>query len=149
MMDITRRDFLKSGSAAAVGAAALDITQADAPASPLSEVTLKGNWFIQSSALVDKGGETVSSGSFMPEGWYKASVPCTVLSALVKNGVYPDPRVGLNSYRIPDSSDEFNKKHDLAKYTVMESNRCMSSLWSSRSKEAPPTQRPLHSASER
>jgi len=48
---------------------------------------------------------------------------CTVLSALVKNGVYPDPRIGLNSYRIPDSSDEFARKFDLAKYSHLPDKR--------------------------
>lgn len=123
MIDITRREFMKSGSAAAFAATALDATQTDEPASPPGEMALKSNWLIQSSVLVDKGGETVSGGSFMPEGWYKASIPCTVLGALVKNRIYPDPRIGLNSYRIPDSSDEFNKKYDLAKYSHLPDKR--------------------------
>ena len=38
-----------------------------------------------------------------------------MLSALVHNGVYPDPRVGLDCYRIPDASDEFNRKHGLGR----------------------------------
>ncbi len=57
------------------------------------------------------------------EKWYDVQVPTTVLGALVKQGVYPDPRIGLNNYLIPDVSDEFNLKHDLAKYNYLKSGR--------------------------
>jgi len=57
------------------------------------------------------------------EKWYDVQVPTTVLGALVKQGVYPDPRIGLNNYQIPDVSDEFNQKHDLAKYNYLKSGR--------------------------
>ncbi len=57
------------------------------------------------------------------EKWYDVQVPTTVLNALVKQGVYPDPRIGLNNYLIPDVSDEFNRKHDLAKYNYLKSGR--------------------------
>jgi len=50
-------------------------------------------------------------------------VPSTVLSALIKSGVYPDVRTGLNSFRIPDSSDKFNERHDLAKYSLLPDKR--------------------------
>ncbi len=55
--------------------------------------------------------------------WYDVQVPTTVLNALVKQGIYPDPRIGLNNYRIPDVSDEFNQKHDLAKFNYLKSGR--------------------------
>lgn len=51
--------------------------------------------------------------------WYEATVPTTVLNALVKQNVYPDPRIGMNNFLIPDVSDEFNKKMDLAKYSYL------------------------------
>ena len=57
------------------------------------------------------------------EKWYDVQVPSTVLGTLVKQGVYPDPRIGLNNYQIPDVSDEFNQKHDLAKYNYLKSGR--------------------------
>jgi hypothetical protein len=44
------------------------------------------------------------------------------LNALVKDGVYPDPRIGLNNYKIPDVSDEFNLKYGLAKYSYLDGN---------------------------
>jgi exo-1,4-beta-D-glucosaminidase len=42
---------------------------------------------------------------------------------LIKNKVYPDPRVGLNSFLIPDSSDEFNEQYNLAKYSYLPDER--------------------------
>ena len=46
-----------------------------------------------------------------------------MLSALIKEGVYPDVRTGLNSFRIPDSSDKFNERHDLAKHSHLPDKR--------------------------
>jgi exo-1,4-beta-D-glucosaminidase len=57
---------------------------------------LHDNWLLQSSSTVKEPGATLSSRDFRPAGWYKASVPTTVLSALVDNKVYPDPYFGLN-----------------------------------------------------
>ena len=55
--------------------------------------------------------------------WHRVRIPTTVLNALVKAGVYPDRRVGLNSYQIPDSSDEFNAAHDLARFSHLPGQR--------------------------
>lgn len=35
--------------------------------------------------------------------WYNATVPGTVLTTLVDQGVYPDPYIGLNNMQIPDT----------------------------------------------
>ena len=82
-----------------------------------ARLPLREGWLIKSSTQVKEDGEAISTGRFVPNAWHPASVPSTVLNALVKNGVYPDPRFGLNNFLIPDASDEFNKKHDLAKYS--------------------------------
>ena len=52
---------------------------------------LRGGWAIQSSDKVKEDGGTISTGKFRPNGWYPTSVPSTVLAALCKNGVGPDP----------------------------------------------------------
>ncbi len=72
-----------------------------------------------------KNWQMINSGEIGTgeEKWYDAQVPTTVLNALVKQGVYPDPRIGLNNYLIPDVSDEFNQKHDLSKYNYLKSGR--------------------------
>lgn len=85
--------------------------------------TLTDDWLLQSSVLVKEDGRQVSSVAYRPQQWHKTVVPATVLSTLVKNGVYPDPRIGLNSFQIPDSSDEFNAEHDLAKFSHLPDQR--------------------------
>ena len=90
---------------------------------PPARQRLAAAWAIQSSTLVEPGGDVVSTDRFAPDGWHPTSVPSTVLAALVRNGVYPDPRVGLNDMRIPDSSDEFNAKHDLARFSHLPEGR--------------------------
>ena len=62
---------------------------------------LKDNWQIQSSALVSQEGSKISTSDFQPDKWYPATVPTTVLAALVENKVYPDPFYGDNLKAIP------------------------------------------------
>ena len=90
---------------------------------PETVLPLRENWLLKSSYQMPEGGEAVSTGDFSPQGWLPTRVPSTVLGALVRNGVYPDPRIGLNSFRIPDASDEFNQEHDLAKYSHLPDQR--------------------------
>jgi hypothetical protein len=84
---------------------------------------LTNNWLLKSSALVPEDGSRISTVDYKPQQWFRITVPTTVLNALVKQGVYPDPRVGLNEFRIPDSSDEFNKKNDLSKFSYLPDKR--------------------------
>jgi exo-1,4-beta-D-glucosaminidase len=65
------------------------------------QLFLTKDWQIQSSDSIDKGGELISTGDFIPEKWYKTTVPATVLSVLVDNKVYPDPYFGMNLRSIP------------------------------------------------
>lgn len=90
---------------------------------PPSTLRLKDNWHIQSSAIVGNEGEKISAASFTPDDWHPTSVPSTVLNTLTKAGVYPDLRIGLNGFQIPDASDDFNKKHDLAKFSHLPDKR--------------------------
>jgi beta-galactosidase/beta-glucuronidase len=86
-------------------------------------IFLRENWYVRSVSLVEKDGQTLTSGRFKPSGFYKTYVPTTVLSALVRNGVYPDPYVGLNNMKIPDASDDFNRDYDLAKFSHLSDRR--------------------------
>lgn len=86
-------------------------------------IPLKGDWLIKSSTQVRAGGNVISTADFSPRDWYPTSVPTTVLNALIKNGVYPDPRVGMNNFLIPDASPEFNSQYDLKKYSHLPDNR--------------------------
>ena len=69
---------------------------------PGSEVPLAG-WQMQDIAKVSEDGGTISSRSFHPSQWYEAVVPGTVLTTLVKAGVYPEPLYGENNRAIPES----------------------------------------------
>lgn len=64
--------------------------------------TIEG-WTLQDAAKVAAAGEQVSLPGFRTEGWYKATVPGTVLTTLVNNGVYPEPLYGENMRSIPES----------------------------------------------
>jgi exo-1,4-beta-D-glucosaminidase len=75
------------------------------------------DFLLQSSVLVEADGATLSREGFTPRGWHPVRVPSTVLRALVANGIYPDPYVGMNNMRIPDASDEFNRKFELGRFS--------------------------------
>ena len=64
-------------------------------------VLLRDGWQLQSAAKMQATGDAISTAAFKPEGWYPVSVPTTVLAALVKNGVFPDPFYGENLKSIP------------------------------------------------
>jgi hypothetical protein len=123
MNSLSRREFIGSGVLAALDRAFSGSVRPGEHAQSSVDIGLKGGWSVQSSTLVTGSGEAVSQSGYVPEGWYGASVPSTVLSVLVRNGVYPDPRIGLNSYRIPDSSEEFNRKYDLSKFSHLPDKR--------------------------
>ena len=62
---------------------------------------LRDGWALQSSCKVEKKGEVISTSRFTPTGWYAVSVPTTVVAALVKHKVYPDPMFGMNLRSFP------------------------------------------------
>lgn len=78
----------------------------------VSRIDLAANWHIQSSAKLRQSGAALSARGFDTSGWYPASVPSTVLAALVANGVYPDPYFGMNLRALPgvagDIGDNFS-----------------------------------------
>ena len=83
------------------------------------KIKLSDNWFIKNTLEIKMADNVVSSVQFKPEAWYPTSVPTTVLSVFVKNGTYPDPHFAMNNFLIPDVSDAFNTKLDLAKYSYL------------------------------
>ncbi len=64
-------------------------------------LSLADGWQIQSSALVTNDGRMIASDEMSTTGWHPASVPETVLSALVKDGVYSNIFFGTNFAAIP------------------------------------------------
>jgi exo-1,4-beta-D-glucosaminidase len=65
---------------------------------------LRQGWAIQSSADVRETGAVLSTPAFQPRGWYRATLPSTVLSALIASHVYPDPYFGMNLRSISGAS---------------------------------------------
>jgi exo-1,4-beta-D-glucosaminidase len=61
-----------------------------------AKVTLGAGWSLQTSAKVEAKGEVISTPQFSPKGWHEATVPTTVVSALVKDKTFPDPLFGMN-----------------------------------------------------
>ncbi len=80
------------------------IALANPPEETVASMFLRESWAIQSSADVHETGDAISTPGFKPRDWYPATLPSTVLSALVKNRIYPDPYVGMNLRSIPGTS---------------------------------------------
>lgn len=73
-------------------------------AAPGSRMFLRQGWKIQSSAKVPEKGSVISTVLFQPKGWYPTDIPSTVLAALVRNHVYPNPDFGMNLRSIPGTT---------------------------------------------
>jgi len=77
---------------------------ASKPAGPAvheDKLVLRDHWTLQSSAKVAAKGEIVSTPAFVPKGWHIATVPTTVVSALVKDKTLPDPFSATNLRQFP------------------------------------------------
>lgn len=55
-----------------------------------SKILLRDSWTTQSSENIKSAGKEISLPGYRTEGWYPASMPSTILAALVANKVYPD-----------------------------------------------------------
>ncbi len=78
---------------------------ATAPAAAqTARVSLDQGWTLQSSSKVTQPGDVLSRPGVDVAGWYKTSVPATVVAALVKSGEFPDPYFGMNLRSIPGTT---------------------------------------------
>lgn len=84
---------------------------------PADAIVLYEDWRMKESAIIGNDGRKISLSGYKTENWYPTTVPTTVLGTLVRNGVYPDPYIGLNNMKIPDASYEFNERYDLNRYS--------------------------------
>ncbi|HEV2695091.1 MAG TPA: hypothetical protein VG347_19505, partial [Verrucomicrobiae bacterium] len=66
------------------------ITLGAAAATDESIQPLAVGWQIQSAAMAQAGGADISTPKYATTGWHPASVPMTVLAALVQDGTYKD-----------------------------------------------------------
>jgi len=68
------------------------------------ELVFNAGWeMIESPRLKSADGAKLSQPGVETRDWYDATVPGTVLTTLVDQGVYPDPYYGLNNLLIPES----------------------------------------------
>ena len=101
MNNLRPRLLTTSLAAALAAASAAGTARAETPA----PVEIASGWQLQDVARVPESGALLSQGAFSPAGWFGATVPGTVLTSLVNDGVYPEPLYGENNRpdRIPDS----------------------------------------------
>lgn len=69
---------------------------------------------------VIRAGRTITSGDYAPQGWVEATIPGTVITTLVQNGVYDDPYFGENSKSIPDIYDVGRDFYTYCFYTTFD-----------------------------
>jgi len=77
---------------------------ANAPAGKVaseSRVMLREGWELQTSAKVDAKGEVISTPGFAAKDWHSATIPSTVVAALVKDKTFPDPFPGMSLRSFP------------------------------------------------
>jgi hypothetical protein len=60
-------------------------------------------WTLREAPKVSADGAALSSASYDGSGWMRATVPGTVLTTMIDDGIYPDPSFGLNNLTIPES----------------------------------------------
>ena len=65
---------------------------------------LHDGWLIQSSAKVGTDGAVISSTSYRPTDCHSATVPSTVVGALIENGTFRDPFFGMNLRQLPGTT---------------------------------------------
>jgi hypothetical protein len=69
---------------------------------PSGDLVLNAGWEMADAWEVQDPPEKISRTGFDTRTWYDATVPGTVLTTLVQQGIYPDPLHGLNNLLIPD-----------------------------------------------
>jgi len=90
----------------AILVAGLSGCAASHPVSSPANLPVDSGWKLQDSAKVSDSGAKLSVPSYTPAAdWHDATVPGTVLTSLVNDGVYPEPLFGENNSTkiIPES----------------------------------------------
>ena len=68
-----------------------------------NEYLLLSGWELAEADAVTSADQSVFNPGLNTSAWFNATVPGTILTTLVDQGVYPDPYFGLNNLTIPDS----------------------------------------------
>jgi hypothetical protein len=67
------------------------------------DLVFNAGWEMIEAPKIQADGTILSQPGVDTHDWYDATVPGTVLTTLVDQGVYPDPYYGLNNLLIPES----------------------------------------------
>jgi hypothetical protein len=73
------------------------------PALRGDELVFNAGWEMIEAPKLHTDGTAISQPGVDTADWYDATVPGTVLTTLVNEGVYPDPYFGLNNRLIPEN----------------------------------------------
>ena len=85
---------------------------------PDKGLVLHGDWQMREEAICGDHGASFSTAGFTgADSWYQTTVPTTTLGTLTRNGVYPDPYIGVNNMLIPDACPEHNELYGLGGYS--------------------------------
>jgi Exo-beta-D-glucosaminidase Ig-fold domain/Concanavalin A-like lectin/glucanases superfamily/Glycosyl hydrolases family 2/Glycosyl hydrolases family 2, TIM barrel domain len=71
--------------------------------SGVGEWTFSDGWRLREAPNVDADGARLTGTAYDSKDWMRATVPGTVLTTMVDDGVYPDPDFGLNNMAIPET----------------------------------------------
>ncbi len=93
------------------GKAPFDVPVRKAKQAPVRSLRASGEgvyfmndgWEMADARMALAGRGQLLSETYDASAWYNATVPGTVLTTLVEQGVYPDPYIGLNNMAIPDT----------------------------------------------
>jgi exo-1,4-beta-D-glucosaminidase len=94
-------------------AAAMPATAAGEAPAGSDKIFLHEGWKLQSSCLFLAQGEQISTAGYKTNGWHSATVPTTVVAALVSDKTYPDPYYGKNLRDIPGTTYAIGKNFSL------------------------------------
>ena len=73
-----------------------------------SHKDLHEGWKCKNIESAPADGKVISQLSYSVDDWMPATVPGTVLTTLLDNGLVPDPNYGMNNENIPDIYDSGN-----------------------------------------
>src|SRR6516225_11887933 len=98
----------------------LIVTNAFAQSDENFRMILKDGWQMQSKTVVADGGDAITKVGYTASGWYKVSVPTTIIAGLLANKVYDfDPFYGMNFEKLKDPKFDspwwFRKEFNLPK----------------------------------
>ncbi|MEO8735585.1 MAG: LamG-like jellyroll fold domain-containing protein [Edaphobacter sp.] len=68
-----------------------------------TEWTFADGWSLKEAPKVHVAGPQLAQTGYSTPDWMRATVPGTVLTTMVDDGIYPDPDFGLNNMAIPET----------------------------------------------